>query len=134
MFVGADPNIISSMFVAPLLNTAKTENYAILRLLLDAGVEVNVTCNMNSSTTETPLQCALQIGCLECAQVLIEKGANVLQVDEEGQTLMQYAVISRKPNMLELLHHRLPADFGRNDDSLALAHLLQLISVTEMGK
>ena len=91
MFVGADPNIISSMFVGPLLNAAKTGNYAILRLLLDAGAEVNVTCNMNSSTTETPLQCALQIGCLECAQVLIEKGANVLQVDEEGQTLMQYA-------------------------------------------
>ena len=84
MFLDKDVpvNVIDSWGDSPLLNAANTNDEAV-KLLLDAGADVNVKKNPQM---KTPLHNAAQYGRVEMVKMLLAKGADVNARDSEGET------------------------------------------------
>ncbi|WP_299154226.1 ankyrin repeat domain-containing protein [uncultured Tateyamaria sp.] len=67
---GADVNAIGNLGYAPLHVSAFRDDAEMIQLLLDAGADPRVRCEIG----KTPLDAAVDLGCLDAAKVL--KSAN----------------------------------------------------------
>jgi hypothetical protein len=82
------------------LRTAiQQEDPALLRFLLDAGADANVSKSWGS----TPLHRAAHLGQLECAKLLVEAGAKPDPLDEKGETPAQWAAEYGHKELAKLL-------------------------------
>lgn len=94
---------------------------AMMRLLIDSGADVHATSAFQKwerqNTREprekwlpqgvlTPLFFATRHGCLECARILIDAGAHLTFVDQEGASLVIIAIINGHYDVAGLLLER----------------------------
>lgn len=84
--LGANPNIMEGQG-SPLLEAACQEDPTRLRILLDAGADLN----LQKDGGLTPLMCAAERGALESTKLLLERGANPNVVDGRARTAMEIA-------------------------------------------
>ena len=91
---GADVNILDDYgrsalkYAAGALNWAETSKAEqVVILMIQAGADVNV----KSTLGFTPLIWAARAGNLEITKLLIEKGANVHDTDNDGNDALHYA-------------------------------------------
>ncbi|KAL9113167.1 MAG: hypothetical protein Q9227_002779 [Pyrenula ochraceoflavens] len=75
------------------------ENDEILRLLLDAGSELEAQATKQA----TPLMLAAEAGNVKAVKILIDAGANINAVDGMGRTPLHYAARCNRPAVVELL-------------------------------
>ena len=68
--------------------------YRIVKLLLDAGVDIDV----RDGWGHTPLTIACEKGYTEAVKLLIEYGADVNYADKKGKKPLYYAINSSKKN------------------------------------
>ena len=72
----------------------------IFDVLLNSGVDVNRTCNLN---WRTPIMHAAEMGITKCIQRLIQKGARLDSVDKFGHTVWTLAALKGGVEVLKLL-------------------------------
>ncbi len=91
---GADINILDNLgrsaleYAAGALNWSKTSKAEqVVKLIIQAGADVNV----KSTLGHTPLIWAARAGNLKITKLLIEKGANVDDTDNDGNNALHYA-------------------------------------------
>ena len=91
MFLDKDVpvNVIDSWGDSPLLNAANTNDEAV-KLLVDAGADVNVKKNPQM---KTPLHNAAQYGRVEMVKMLLAKGADVNARDSEGEDVFSFQFV-----------------------------------------
>lgn len=92
----------------------------ILGILLDAGADVAITCQRRSASGVT----ALHLATGGCAELLIQRGANILQGDSLNQYPLSSAVQIRDINSVRtLLQHGAPVNAAdsRNDTALQIS-------------
>ncbi|KAL6076684.1 E3 ubiquitin-protein ligase HTD1, variant 3 [Balamuthia mandrillaris] len=124
---GADPNLRTEDGSTPL-HFAAEKNAEIVRLLLEAGAEVNVCANISRSdeegegdssdedeeaeegtvfgyraSGETPLLVAAEEGNCNVCRVLLEHGSDVLAMNAEGQTALHHAVSHNNVELCRVL-------------------------------
>lgn len=80
------------------LNAVRTGAVDLVERAVELGVDVNA-----SYYGYTPLQCSILAGSLEVAQLLLQRGAEVNAVDEEGRTPLFLAVEKGQIDMFRLL-------------------------------
>jgi hypothetical protein len=97
---GLTHNATSHQDVAALHLAAKEGQTDILSILLQTGFDVD---SKDEGTGRTPLHQCVMNGHVEAAKVLLEAGAIVNAVDNEGDSVIFTAVKARHPNMVELL-------------------------------
>jgi len=99
--LGANVNQPTAWGVTPLGWAIERGKIDIVPLLLGAGADVNVL----SRQGESPLDLAIkEYEDLALAQLLIQKGADINRQDEEdGSTLLMWAVENNKPEMVSFL-------------------------------
>ena len=104
---GADTSILDNLgrsaleYAAGALNWAETSKAEqVVKLLIQAGADVNV----KSTLGFTPLMWAAIAGNLEITKLLIEKGANIHDTDNDGNDAMHYAVQENHQSAIRLLH------------------------------
>ncbi|MFC5401419.1 ankyrin repeat domain-containing protein [Cohnella soli] len=97
---GADPNVryVSGRSVLSPVCMHGYEN--ILKLLLAAGAKPIYTCHADG---ETPLMIAAYNGRYECAEILIEAGADPSTKDNHGNTALSFAKQYGHERIVELL-------------------------------
>lgn len=99
------------------------------RLLLDAGVSVNV---VSGKLAATPLHCAAVHGRHRMIEYLLSRGANVDARDAEGLTPLQYASLRNRSPTVELL-----AGFGARPadlfDAINAGDVRQLLALLRGG-
>ncbi len=91
---GADINILDNLgrsaleYATGALNWSKTSKAEqVVKLIIQAGADVNVKSNLGF----TPLIWAARAGNLKITKLLIEKGANVHDTDNDGNDALHYA-------------------------------------------
>jgi len=91
---GADINILDNLgrsalnYATGALNWSETSKAEqVVKLIIKAGTDVNV----KSTLGFTPLMWAARAGNLEITKLLIEKGANVQDTDNDGNDALHYA-------------------------------------------
>ena len=91
---GADINILDNLgrsaleYATGALNWSETSKAEqVVKLIIQAGADVNV----KSTLGFTPLMWAAQAGNLKITKLLIEKGANVHDTDNDGNNALHYA-------------------------------------------
>lgn len=96
---GGDPNVKNLLDDNALFFAADKGHKEIVRLLLENGAKVNVTC-MNS----TPLHQAVATKDLDIVKMLVEYGANInaLTKDDE-KTPLDYAMLGNVPHIASYL-------------------------------
>ena len=106
--------------ITPLMFAARGGHVNIVKLLIDAGANVNPKIERGGWFGAAPLEAATARGNLEVMRVLIAHGADVNIADEDGRTLLQRCYDDRdsvRPPVIELLRaHGAVARAGRNDD------------------
>lgn len=82
---GADHSVVDFRGVTPLHCAATTGRLSVLRLLLDAGANINASTveNPSGSWQGTALQCAKRKGNKRAVKILIEAGAKIELEEEE---------------------------------------------------
>jgi len=83
----------------PLNWAALENNTAMINLLLEAGVDINMT-NLSGFT---PLHHAAEAQAIESLQLLLEKGAKVNLQTKSGRTALEIAALRDNQAMIELL-------------------------------
>ncbi|KAG5323469.1 ANR17 protein, partial [Acromyrmex heyeri] len=83
---------------AALIAASINGHMEVARLLLDSGAQVTMT---NSS--ETPLTFAASRNLVNLAQLLIERGANIEEVNGDGYTPLMQAALQNNEEMIVLL-------------------------------
>jgi len=99
--LGANVNQPTAWGITPLEWAIERGKIEVVPLLLGAGADVNVL----SRQGESPLDLAIkEYEDLALAQLLIQKGADINRQDEEdGSTLLMWAVENNKPEMVSFL-------------------------------
>ncbi len=97
---GADVNVLNHEGETALMLAASKGNAELVRLLGESDTGVN---RRNQSFGATPLMQAAYAGSLETMQVLLELGADVEALDDEGRTALMYAARSGKDEVVTLL-------------------------------
>ena len=98
---GANPNEIDDTFTSPLTAACRTGNPVTAKILLDAGAKVDAP---RTSKGRTPLMVALAYeGGITITKLLVEYGANVNAVTENGTTPLMIAAGGAKLNVVEYL-------------------------------
>jgi ankyrin repeat protein/WD40 repeat protein len=106
------PNHKNEDNISPLsLAVAKNGNETVIRMLIEAGAEVNETYPIQG--LEFPLQIASSIGDEKNVQELIKHGANVNQVDSQGFSSLFTAAIKGHDHIAKIL-----LNCGANKDSI----------------
>ena len=85
---GANVNTTGRLWSSALLYAAKTDNCYAIERLLQAGANVNMRSDHKG---ETALMWVAGKGCRDCALALIDVGADVNMVSEDGNTALFYA-------------------------------------------
>jgi hypothetical protein len=111
--VGAPVNAVGSDGGTPLHWTCHHDRSEAVRLLLDAGADINVE-NSWGRWGRTPLHVAARRGCLAVAELLLDAGADPNATTNEGWTPMHVAARSGHETMLDILESR-GADPTRKD-------------------
>lgn len=114
----ADPNTQDMYLRTPISFAAKYQknDCAVLKLLLEAGAEVD----RRDHLARTPLMCAIQHGCSQNAQLLIDRGADIHAQDNKGWTSVIYGICYDQHECVDVLF-RNGADCRGNFD---LLHIL----------
>ncbi len=90
---GADPNQISSgMGVPPVYCAARRDSWAMVKLLVDAGADVNL--RDPSIETHAILWAPLTTGELGIVQLLLDAGADISSLDGQGMDAATVAALS----------------------------------------
>ena len=97
---GADPNQGIVRGRTPLMAAAARGDVRMVRLLLDAGAEVN---GQGELRRWSPLHAAAEGGSPEVVRLLIERGADVNAGEREGRTPLQVAAKRAGPQMVRIL-------------------------------
>ena len=92
---GACVNARNCNSSTPLLLAAKEDSEEIVKLLLKHGADVNSAYTCTSSEGYTPLCLAVKGGHEKVVQLLLECGANVDAQDNDGKTVLHFAVNRR---------------------------------------
>lgn len=119
---GVDVNECGKGTLPPLHMAAQHGNAEIVRLLLRSGAEVDKDCGFEDGMT--PLREAVKWGHLDVCKVLIQYGADPLQVDLDGNTLAHTAVMGDNPELLDYLKTQGVDLEQKNIDFLTPAELL----------
>ncbi|ORX69955.1 asparaginase-domain-containing protein, partial [Linderina pennispora] len=95
-------SIYRSFFPVLLCTAAATGDLQGMYLLESASNNfLEVTCY--DYTGQTPLHCAVRAGQLPCARFLLKRGASVHVLSRMGHTPLFAAILSRHPEMVQLL-------------------------------
>jgi ankyrin repeat protein len=113
--VPATSSLVASEGAAPFLFAADRSDVPLMKLLLELGADPNLP-NFNNTT---PLLAAAGVGtaepleeageeneALEAVSLLLDRGANLNAVDNNGDTVMHGAAYNIYPQMVELLGKR----------------------------
>ncbi|CAF1331675.1 unnamed protein product [Adineta ricciae] len=105
---GAQVNVQNRYGVSPLLLCAESGNQELVRALVEAGADVNVTpqgelAEENLLAGQTPLFGAAKKGHVEICEYLIQNGANVNAVTMTGATALYTATEEAHLDVIELL-------------------------------
>src|SRR5213079_2727484 len=108
----ATSSSISSAGAAPLLYAADRSDIPLMRLLLELGADP-LWPNLNNTT---PLMAAAGLGtkealeeageeseAVEAVTILLDRGANVNDIDNNGDTAMHGAAVNNYPRVVNLL-------------------------------
>lgn len=85
----------------PLSTSADRGHFDIVRLLLEAGADLNKT----NESRITPLMLAVASGHNTIAKLLIDAGADVNVKDKDGKDVMFYALRSRNTDLIRLIEN-----------------------------
>lgn len=72
-------------------------------LFIDAGYDINKKYDDFGTRGETPLMGACIYGAVNCASLLIDKGANLAAVNDNDLNALDYAVQGKSPEVVKLL-------------------------------
>src|SRR5271166_2034737 len=111
---GANPNTLTGDGWSALLTAARGPA-SIVRLLVDHGADPNVA----TSRGYTPLMRAAGHGADEIVGILLEAGADLSPVDNEGQSALDIAYSMRFPQTAKILEAALK--FAQPTEEAALA-------------
>jgi len=100
---GARPNLMTKKGVTALHVAAWRGNVTAVRLLIEHGSDPNI--KSNSEEHFTPLHCAARFENPDVAEALLESGAKINELSEEG-TPLQVAIRHKRNRMLDLLLQR----------------------------
>lgn len=87
---------------SPLHGAAKYDNIAAVKILLDAGADVNARAKKNLREF-SPLMWAAENGRLEIVKLLLARGANPAQTDSQNLTAYNYALVTQNTELIDLL-------------------------------
>lgn len=99
---GADPNtrVYQEFYDAPILRTAvQADNPLLVKMLLDAGADVNATDSHGNSL----LRRAALDGLFEMCVLLLNAGADINAIDGRGNALLPMVVSAREVEIARLL-------------------------------
>ncbi|MGV8934510.1 MAG: ankyrin repeat domain-containing protein [Gallionellaceae bacterium] len=102
---GAVVNVTNINGRTPLSSSVSQANHLIVKELLDAGANTNVTDKSMSGSS--PLILAAQIRNVTIATMLLQHGAKVDSKDQFGKSAFDYARTLGPPKMVEILQARL---------------------------
>jgi ankyrin repeat protein len=85
----------------PIATAAGLGNVTIVRALLDAGAEPNTRSTVNGGSTA--LHHAAAYGNLECAKLLVERGASTEMRDDDGHDAIHFAKEHGEKEVVEWL-------------------------------
>ena len=94
---GADPNVLGEGL--PLINASRYADPHRLKMLLDAGADVN----RKDDNGSTALMAACEKGLIENVKILMERGGDVDLADRGGKTAMDYAVTEGHDDLVMVL-------------------------------
>jgi len=102
MEAGANPYYSVGGFT-PIMNAARYEN--ILKAFIKSGVDVNY--RSKDTNGKTALMWAAEVGNKQSVELLLEAGASVIPVDDQGKTAIDYAVMKGHNGIADQLQRRL---------------------------
>ena len=107
---GADPNVAANnaMQVAPLHSAVAGQHMRIVRMLVEAGAQVNVAQQQGF----TPLHGAAHSGNVEMVRYLLSHGAEVSARTASGQSALDLALTQAHEEVVHLLEAEGPAAPG----------------------
>lgn len=104
---GANVNKINWVEATPLAIAAENHNASIIKKLLARGVRLDILNLINADTGETPLTTVISgMGDLDTIKALLDAGANINQVNGNGETPLEVAEDSIFPDVIEFLKER----------------------------
>lgn len=104
---GADVNLVNDLNRNALMFASTSPSPAMVKLLLDAGGDFNLA---DSVENWTPFLFAAGEGLVENMQLLKDAGADVMAVDVDGETALDFAYTNRHQEaMVYLLQLGVPA-------------------------
>ena len=113
--VGADPDMADNSGLAPLhyiINRETTDTHASIRLLADKGADLNKRCP--GENDQTPVMRAMSFDRVESVWSLCRLGARLDLADANGDTLLHYAAVFGKLEMLARLRAEMDACWFRH--------------------
>ena len=112
---GADPNIGRLAHTA-----ANADRVDVLKLLLDAGAPVDGPKGARNTVTALD-EIMMNSGSLECAQVLIERGADISYLKNEAPELVKFALLECSLELLNFLLEHISEDIVLDRECLKIA-------------
>jgi transcriptional regulator with XRE-family HTH domain len=106
----------------PLLHTAQMQNIELMKLLVDAGANVNVGSNGDNSGN-TPLMVCAWHGFEEGVAFLAEQGASFNMQDDNGFTALTKACIKGFPNIVKLLVDKTDLNIPSRENKKAIEYV-----------
>ncbi len=97
---GADVNLVNDQNRSALMFASTSPSVEIVKLLIDAGSDVNLG---DSVENWTPFLMAAAEGLIDNMKVLADAGANVMAVDVDGETALDFAMAHEKQEAMVYL-------------------------------
>lgn len=97
---GANVDAMGKMGVSPLCAAAQTGNYDAVSVLLDANANI---FQKNASNGLTPVFCSIEGNNIEILEKFLEEGVSIRTRTEQGLSMVQYASLLGREQMLSYL-------------------------------